>query len=148
PDRLGELAEPSGFVGELRPYQRRGFAWLAFMRAHGLGACLADQMGLGKTVETIAVLLHPDTSLPVLLVCPTSVLGNWVREFARFAPDLRVLAHHGTERPGEADFEEAVRDYDVVLTTYGLVHRDEARLSQVGWAGVILDEAQNVKNPG
>ena len=148
PDQLGELPEPPGFAGELRPYQRRGLAWLNFMRAHGLGACLADDMGLGKTVQTIGLLLHARAERPTLLVCPTSVLGNWVRELERFGPGLRVLVHHGHERPAEAGFADVVAQHDVVLTTYGLVHRDEARLGAIEWAGVVLDEAQNVKNPG
>ncbi|HEY3080998.1 MAG TPA: DEAD/DEAH box helicase [Chloroflexota bacterium] len=144
--RLEELPEPSDFVGELRHYQRRGYAWLRFMRQLGLGACLADDMGLGKTIETIAALLDQKTP-PVLIVCPTTVLGNWVRELARFAPGLRVLVHHGPGRAGEAEFAEAAAGHDVVLTTYALVHRDEALLGALTWATIVLDEAQNVKNP-
>jgi superfamily II DNA or RNA helicase len=145
--RIEELTEPTDFVGELRHYQRHAFAWLAFLRQHGLGGCLALDMGLGKTPVTIALLLRHRGGGPALVVCPTTVLGNWVRELAKFAPGLRVLVHHG---PGRADGEalaEAAREHDVVLTTYALVHRDEAALGALTWATVVLDEAQNVKNP-
>jgi SNF2 family DNA or RNA helicase len=149
--RLAELPEPPGFVGQLRPYQRRGFAWLTFMRQHRLGACLADDMGLGKTVQTTALFLHDRArgqEGSVLIVCPASVLGNWQRELARFGPGLRVMVHHGPRRTGADEFAEAARGHDVVLTTYALLHRDEARLGEVAWAGLVLDEAQNVKNAG
>ena len=96
---------PQSFRGQLRPYQVRGTSWLAFMRRWGLGACLADDMGLGKTIQAIALMLHvretapsPDAVPPALLVCPTSVVGNWKREIGHFAPNLRVLVHHGGER--------------------------------------------------
>jgi superfamily II DNA or RNA helicase len=145
--RLEELSEPPGFVGELRHYQRHAFAWLQFLREHGLGGCLALDMGLGKTPVTIALLLRHQGAGPALVVCPTTVLGNWVRELARFAPGLRVLVHHGPGRAGDAAFADAARGHDVVLTTYALVHRDEAQLQAVAWATVVLDEAQNVKNP-
>jgi len=137
-------------VGKLRPYQVRGFSWLAFMRRWGLGACLADDMGLGKTPQTLALLLHERAQGwvrgPTLLICPTSVVGNWQREAARFAPSLRVLVHHG---PGRADgerFVEEARAHDLVISSYALLSRDEARLAAVDWEGVVLDEAQNVKN--
>lgn len=91
PQRIAELPPPAGLQGQLRPYQARGFAWLAFMRANGIGACLADDMGLGKTIQVIALLLHQretgQASGPVLLTCPTSLVGNWQRELARFAPE-------------------------------------------------------------
>lgn len=143
---------PRGFTGALRPYQERGFAWLAFLRRWGLGACLADDMGLGKTVQTIALLLREkelvEAAGPALLVCPTSVVGNWQRELARFAPSLRVLVHHGTDRIRGAGLEDAVRNCDVVISSYALLHRDAEDLQAIAWSGVILDEAQNIKNPG
>src|SRR5690606_11343159 len=103
------IAEPPGFVGELRAYQRRGVGWLAHLRQLGLGACLADDMGLGKTVQAIALLLHVrqvaaqnngsgSRVAPAMLICPTSVVANWRREIERFAPSLRPLVHHGNNR--------------------------------------------------
>jgi len=142
---------PPGFVGELREYQMRGASWLAFLARHGLGGCLADDMGLGKTVQYIAFVLATRAAegerKPALLVCPTSVLGNWRRELARFAPDLRVHVHHGSDRSLNGTFAGAIHGSDIVLTTYSLVFRDEATLKEIEWAGVVLDEAQNVKNP-
>ena len=111
PEASRSGAEPPGFVGRLRPYQRRGVAWLGALRRHGLGACLADDMGLGKTPTMIALLLAgrrpagaddpPAGAGPALVVCPTSVVGNWQRELARFGPGLRVLVHHGPGRARE-----------------------------------------------
>ena len=165
--RLQPLPEPPGFTGRLRPYQSAGFAWLAFLRQFGLGGCLADDMGLGKTIQTIALLLHQRASgapangkpakgkpaakpraahKPALLVCPTSVVGNWQREVARFAPGLRVLVHHGQARK-KADFARLARRHDLVLTSYALLPRDEELLGGVEWGELILDEAQNIKNP-
>jgi SNF2 family DNA or RNA helicase len=102
-------------------------------------------MGLGKTAQVIALLLTRP-SAPSLVVCPTSVVGNWRHELGRFAPDLRVLVHHGPGRAAEEEFVLQARQHDVVLSTYSLLHRDEATLSKVRWEGLILDEAQNVKN--
>ena len=149
--RLEPLAAPAGFVGTLRPYQAVGFAWLAFLRQFGLGACLADDMGLGKTIQTIALLLHLRQAQgrrkkPALLVCPTSVVSNWQHEVERFAPSLRVLVHHGSERD-KANFVQDAQRSDLVLTAYALLPRDEALLAAVEWGEVILDEAQNIKNP-
>ena len=141
-DRQLELLEaPAGLRGELRPYQRRGFSWLAFLDGLGLGACLADDMGLGKTVQLLALLLHRRAG-PTLLICPLSVLGNWQREAARFAPELRVEVLHGADRPAVASLSGA----DVVLTTYATAVRDADQLAAVGWDRVVLDEAQHVKN--
>jgi hypothetical protein len=138
-----DVAVPAGFVGTLRPYQLRGVAWLAALGRLGLGACLADDMGLGKTVQLIAHLLgRVGTGRPSLVVCPTSVLGNWQRELRRFAPSLRVIRHHGLAR--EVD---AVGDADLVLTTYGLLARDQDELAAVDWDVIALDEAQAIKNP-
>ena len=139
---------PSTFMGELRPYQERGVGWLAFLGRLGLGACLADDMGLGKTAQVIATLLAEPMGSPTLVVCPVSVLGNWQRELARFAPNLSVLAHHGPDRfDGDQPFADRARAHDVVITTYSLVARDIEPLTTVDWSRLVLDEAQQVKNP-
>jgi non-specific serine/threonine protein kinase len=149
---LEPIASPAGFSGTLRPYQERGLSWLAFLDGLGLGACLADDMGLGKTIQVLALLVaeregaqHPS---PTLLVCPMSVVGNWQREAERFAPKLTVHIHHGSERLLGPALAEAVAHADLVVTTYALVARDQEALSAVEWGRVVLDEAQNVKNPG
>ncbi len=146
-----EPVEPKNFQGTLRPYQARGVGWLTFLERWNLGACLADDMGLGKTIQLIGFWLHLKAQKrwkdPMLLICPTSVLGNWEREIKRFAPKLKVLMHHGPGRPQGKNFAAAVADYDVILTSYALVHRDEAFLTRVDWQGIVLDEAQNIKNP-
>lgn len=146
-----EPVEPKNFQGSLRPYQARGVGWLTFLERWNLGACLADDMGLGKTIQLIAFLLHLKAQKrwkdPMLLVCPTSVLGNWEREIQRFAPKLKVLLHHGSNRPQGKAFTQAAPTYDIVLTSYALVHRDEAFLARIDWQGIVLDEAQNIKNP-
>ncbi|MBW4677624.1 MAG: DEAD/DEAH box helicase [Desmonostoc geniculatum HA4340-LM1] len=144
------LPTPTGFQGQLRPYQERGAAWLSFLERWGLGACLADDMGLGKTVQFIAFLLHlkeqDALENPTLLVCPTSVLGNWEREVKKFAPSLKVLQYHGDKRPKGKAFVEAVKKHDFVITSYSLIHRDIKLLESVSWQIIVLDEAQNVKN--
>jgi len=156
--RMPMLEPPPGFKGELRAYQVRGLSWLAFLDKLGLGPVLADDMGLGKTIQLLALLLaersngagpaHDTERLaPTLLVVPMSIVGNWVREAARFAPQLRVLVHHGVGRLSGEQFLHAALASDIVLTTYALAHRDRELLEQVGWARVVLDEAQNIKNP-
>ncbi|MFI7602947.1 SNF2-related protein [Actinoplanes sp. NPDC049681] len=146
--RLGERLElldpPGELAGVLRPYQRRGFSWLAFLDGLGLGACLADDMGLGKTVQLLALLLHRRSG-PALLICPLSVLGNWQREAARFAPSLRVRVLHGADRPDPGHLADGA---DVVLTTYATATRDADALAAVSWDRVVLDEAQHIKNSG
>ena len=145
--RIRPIAKPDGFVGTLRPYQARGVGWLTFLGRLGLGACLADDMGLGKTAQLIGSLLADPGGGPTLVVCPVSVLGNWEHELAHFAPGLRVIAHHGTERDRHS-LQGRVLDADVVLTTYSLVHRDIEALESIDWARLVLDEAQQVKNSG
>ena len=150
--RLRRLQQPKAFVGTLRPYQLYGFSWLSFMRKWGLGACLADDMGLGKTIQVIALLLRErkrgkSKSRPNLLVCPTSVVGNWQREMLRFSPTLETLVHHGSERKTDDAFVEAVQKVDLVITSYGLLQRDVKPLTRGSWKGLFLDEAQNIKNP-
>ena len=145
-----ELASPRGFSGTLRPYQVRGYSWLSFLRQWGLGACLADDMGLGKTIQTLALIQRDwraNGKRPVLLVCPTSVVNNWEKEAARFTPRLPVLVHHGPGRKRGAAFKKEAERYAIVVSSYGLVHRDVKTLRKVQWSGVVLDEAQNIKNP-
>ena len=155
----GELEEsldvrgtPDGFSGALRPYQQRGVAWLDLLERTGLGACLADDMGLGKTAMVLALLqaehvASPGKSGPTLVVCPTSVVGNWEREAERFTPDLAVYVHHGAARARADAFAKQAAGADVVITSYALVDRDKAALSKATWGRIVLDEAQNVKNP-
>ena len=145
-----ELASPRGFSGTLRPYQIRGYSWLSFLRQWGLGACLADDMGLGKTVQTLALIQRDwraKGKRPVLLVCPTSVANNWEKEAARFTPRLPVLVHHGPGRKRGAAFKKEAGKHAIVVSSYGLVQRDIKFLKDVPWGGVVLDEAQNIKNP-
>lgn len=148
---LEAITEPDGFRGSLRPYQARGVSWLAFLEQWGLGACLADDMGLGKTIQLIAFLLYlrqqDFLELPVLLICPTSVLGNWEKEVQRFAPKLKVLVHHGDKRARAAAFARTAKSKQLVITSYALVYRDLKDLQRIDWQGIVLDEAQNIKNP-
>jgi len=145
------LDEPEGFTGTLRPYQKRGFGWLSFLRRWGLGACLADDMGLGKTVQTLALLqqdLGNGFEKPALLICPTSVISNWMKEAARFTPSLSVLAYHGSDRKKGAGLSDEAARHHLVISSYSLLQRDFESFREVEWGGVILDEAQNIKNHG
>lgn len=141
---------PTEFVGQLRPYQVRGVSWLQFLHQWGLGACLADDMGLGKTPQTLARILkarqEAPQSPPVLLICPTTLVANWLREATRFTPGLKMLVHHGAERPKLAEFKRKIAGQDVVISTYGLLHRDAPLLQPIHWQGIVLDEAQGIKN--
>lgn len=147
--------QPGAFNGVLRPYQEKGVSWLAYLCGFGFGACLADDMGLGKTIELIAFLLHEREEIgeeeknpdPTLLICPMSVVGNWRKEVERFAPSLGAMIHHGADRLAGSAFSEEVEKHDLVISTYSLAHRDEEALSQVHWRHIVLDEAQNIKNP-
>ncbi|HEX6518703.1 MAG TPA: DEAD/DEAH box helicase [Streptosporangiaceae bacterium] len=145
--RLLPRSAPAGFTGTLRPYQERGLAWLAFLGELGLGGVLADDMGLGKTIQLLS-LVSSSSDSPTLLVCPMSLVGNWQREAARFTPGLRVHVHHGADRLDGAELAGAVAGADLVITTYGVATRDRAALSEVRWARVVCDEAQNIKNHG
>lgn len=145
-----DLGAPSGMVGALRPYQRRGFSWMAFLTSLGFGVCLADDMGLGKTVQTLALVQHyrdMGDGRPVLLVCPTSVLENWRTEAAKFFPEMPVYIHHGRSRARSADFMRAISGKTIVITSYSIMVRDAKTLQGVDWIGVVMDEAQNIKNP-
>lgn len=165
--RVEDLPPPNGLALPLRPYQLAGFRWLAFLWANGLGGVLADDMGLGKTAQTLALIAHavgtpwgeerpaekdasrnpPVPALPFLVVAPTSVASNWVSEAARFTPGLRVATVTATEarRPGR--IAEAAAAADVVVTTYAVLRLEASAFAALDWAGLVLDEAQFVKNP-
>jgi SNF2 family DNA or RNA helicase len=172
------VAVPESLNGELRPYQQLGMSWLWFLRQYGFGACLADDMGLGKTVQLISYLLMvqelediavstseagesgvsselgnagaivKEHTKAALIICPTSVLGNWQKELERFAPGMEVYLHYGSSRLKEEAFSEKVKSVDVVLTSYGLSHLDEAEFGGMLWSTISIDEAQNIKNAG
>jgi superfamily II DNA or RNA helicase len=150
--KLTPLPAPAGLQGQLRHYQEYGFAWLDFMRRCGLGACLADDMGLGKTLQTLVMLLREKEERgrlpgPVLLVCPTSVTANWAHETHHFTPGLSTLLHQGPNRLQGQEFAARAAQVDLVITSYTLVHLDARTMHALDWFGVILDEAQNIKNP-
>jgi superfamily II DNA or RNA helicase len=147
---VSAIATPATFRGQLRPYQALGAGWLAFLERWGLGACLADDMGCGKTIQLIAFLLHLQEQdalkAPTLLVCPTSVLGNWEREVKKFGPTLKVLLHYGDQRAKGKAFASAIKGKDLIVTSYSLVFRDAKEIQSTKWQGLVLDEAQNIKN--
>lgn len=147
---LRPINPPEDFGADLRPYQQRGLSWLAFLSDLGLGACLADDMGLGKTVQLLALESltragRPDAG-PTLLLCPMSLIGNWQREAAKFAPSLRVYAHHGPNRLRGEDLDAHLPEVDIMVTTYHTATRDIDDLAERVWGRVVLDEAQAVKN--
>ncbi|SES45785.1 Superfamily II DNA or RNA helicase, SNF2 family [Streptomyces sp. yr375] len=146
PEEQEPVEQPAALDATLRDYQRRGLDWLARTTSLGLGCCLADDMGLGKTVTLIALHLHRQTDAsaagPTLVVCPTSLMGNWQREIERFAPGTPVRRFHGPRRD-----LDALADGEFVLTTYGTLRLDPGRLREVPWGLVVADEAQHVKNP-
>jgi len=138
---------PIGLQAELRHYQQAGFDWFYFLREYGFGGCLADDMGLGKTIQTIALLLKEKelgVGKPSLVVVPNSLLFNWQREAAKFAPGLSLLTYHGS---GRQNYRQIIDMADVILTTYGTVIRDVEHLSGIDFHYLILDEAQAIKNP-
>lgn len=140
----------STFNGVLRPYQVEGVTWLLQRMTLGLGSLLADDMGLGKTVEVIAALAtlksQHKLNSPVMLVCPLSVAGNWEQEWRRFCPDMTVGSHLGSQRTGALGFEEWVGKHDIVLTTYDVLARDADMFKEIHWEGIVVDEAQHIKN--
>ena len=146
-EEIGSTKKPRALKATLRPYQESGLSWLKFIHDIGSGGVLADDMGLGKTVQTIALLLAVKQEirpLSVLIVAPTSVVTNWERELARFAPTLSVALWHGADRKGQV---EAVKQAEVVITSYALLRRDEDFLTTLDLTYAILDEAQHIKNP-
>ncbi|MEU3761035.1 DEAD/DEAH box helicase [Streptomyces albogriseolus] len=141
----GPVEQPARLTATLRDYQLRGLRWMDRMTSLGLGGCLADDMGLGKTVQLISLHLlrqeRPEDRGPTLVVCPASLLGNWEREVGRFAPGTPVRRYHGPGRTLDG------ADEGFVLTTYGTMRLDAARLGAHTWGLVVADEAQHVKNP-
>ncbi len=146
---LPQTVELPGLQATLRPYQVRGFHWLLRNAEAGLGSLLADDMGLGKTLQTIALLEHYRArgrwqESPALIVLPTSLITNWTRELARFAPELHVVTYHG---PGRK-LLRVLAQAEVVLTSYGIVRSDVDKLAKLDWGAIVIDEAQQIKNPG
>ena len=138
---------PAGFVGELRPYQKAGYNWLHFVQNYKFGGCLADDMGLGKTVQTLAMLQRRKENgaeSASLLVMPTSLIYNWLNEAQKFTPQLRILTYTGTYRDKNV---EQFQDYDLILTSYGIVRLDTELLKTYYFDYIILDESQAIKNP-
>ena len=147
---IEDVEVPAALRVTLRPYQLQGYRWLRFLWSHQLGGILADDMGLGKTVQTLALICHarqlcPEQP-PFLVVAPTSVVSNWYTEAARFAPDLRVACLTESESKRGARYSEAVAAADLVITSYALLRIDNDKLTDMDWAGVVLDEAQFLKN--
>jgi superfamily II DNA or RNA helicase len=164
--RGGVVVEIPRFEGTLRDYQSRGVDWISFLTDNGFGALLADDMGLGKTIQTIAWILRghlgrgrspsgprsprrgdPTDGCPFLVVAPLTLLSNWRHEFAKFAPTLRVYVHQGDMRHVGSGFKKAAAEADVVVTSYALIVRDHREFAEVEWDGIVLDEAQAIKNP-
>ena len=145
---IQEVDKPDGLVAELRDYQKEGLNWLMFLNEYGFSGVLADDMGLGKTVQTLAYLLykkqHQLLTLPAMVICPTSLVGNWLNEAIKFTPDLKVLVLHGVNRH---QFFKDINDYDLVITTYPLIARDFKEFADFSFSDLILDEAQTIKNP-
>ncbi|KQR25310.1 DEAD/DEAH box helicase [Microbacterium sp. Leaf151] len=145
-----EVATPPGFLADLRPYQREGLSWLALLHAHRLGGILADDMGLGKTLQLLALIAHTRSRRdvrPWLVVAPTSVLPTWHAEAARFVPELRVAVVEATSVRRDRTIADIAGDADVVVASYGVVRADAEEFAATHFSGVVLDEAQFVKNP-
>ena len=153
-DVAGRTAPPPGLKAQLRPYQQDGFGWLAFLWEHRLGGILADDMGLGKTLQCLALIAHArqchpagdPAAGPFLIVAPTSVVANWAAEAARFAPDLRVVPVSSTVARLGQGLGELAAGADAVVTSYALLRIDFAAYAEMGWSGLLLDEAQQAKN--
>ena len=145
---ISSVATPRGLQTELRDYQRQGLNWLQFLREFDFNGILADDMGLGKTVQTLAHLLLEKESgrlqRPCLVIVPTSLVSNWAREARLFAPDLKVLILHGSDR--HVHFEQ-INSHDIVITTYPLLRRDSDTLQEHDFYTIVLDESQFIKNP-
>jgi len=155
PSKLEPIANPARLQGTLREYQKRGVSWIQYLERLGLNGCLADDMGLGKSLQVIARLVTErdpentgDRPLPTLLIAPTSVVGNWQKEIEKFAPHLQSMIHHGSSRiQNEKEFQEAILKQDIAITSFTLARKDAKLLQAVSWQRIVLDEAQNIKNP-
>jgi len=155
PSKLEPIANPPQLQGTLREYQKRGVSWIQYLEQLGLNGCLADDMGLGKSLQVIARLVTErdlentgDRILPTLLIAPTSVVGNWQKEIEKFAPHLQSMIHHGSSRiKDEKEFQTASLKQDIVITSFTLARKDAKLLQGVSWQRIVLDEAQNIKNP-
>src|SRR5215213_53489 len=151
-ESIPQPAPPAGLLAELRDYQTQGYSWLSLLWDHQLGGILADDMGLGKTLQTLAMAararelgtLTPD--LPLLIVAPTSVVSTWQREAARFCPDLRVATITETRKRSGEPLSDAIAGAHVVVTSFALLRLDEDAYREAAWSGLVLDEAQFVKN--
>ncbi len=151
PSLVREASPRKGFKAQLRPYQQQGLNWLMLLDSLGFGACMADDMGLGKTIQALAFfsLIRNRAEAPSLLVLPASLIGNWRDEIKRFLPELKTLVFHGSNLKTQEREEiraAELRQYELVITTYGIVHRDDWLRAQK-WHYVVLDEAQAIKNP-
>ena len=139
-----EVTVPKSLKGELRPYQQVGLKWLWTNITKGFGACMADDMGLGKTIQVISLILkmkeEGTLKKPVLVICPTTLIGNWMKELQMFAPSLDAVVYHGAERKLDVK-------HDVIMTTYAIMRIDVEELKKQDWGVIIVDEAQNIKNP-
>lgn len=139
-----EVTPPETLKGDLRPYQQTGLKWLWTNVSKGFGVCMADDMGLGKTIQIISLILkmkeEGNLKKPILVICPTTLMGNWMKELQMFAPSLDAVIYHGAERKLEVN-------HDVILTTYAIMRIDVEELKKHTWGMVIVDEAQNIKNP-
>ncbi|MDR1344749.1 MAG: DEAD/DEAH box helicase [Tannerellaceae bacterium] len=144
-DKSGEIAIPDTLQAELRNYQEDGFRWMARLAEWEGGACLADDMGLGKTVQTLALLLHRAAAGPALVVCPVSVIGNWISEAGRFAPTLRIRTL-GSATNGRQETVRSLSAGDLLITSYGLLQSEEKLLAEPFFATAVLDEAHAIKN--
>jgi superfamily II DNA or RNA helicase len=138
---------PEHFTGTLRAYQAEALAWIGFLDSSQLGGCLALDMGLGKTPTVLAHLARTASRGTSLVIAPAAVVGNWAAEAARFAPDLRVLVHHGAARASDSQLEKEIAEADLIVTTYATAVRDIDALAAAEWTTIVLDEAQAIKNP-
>lgn len=145
------IENPTLLKAQLRDYQKRGVSWLRYLETLGLNGCLADDMGLGKTMQVIAALIlekQEKQTAPTLLIAPTSVIGNWEKEIQNFAPHLKTLIHHGSKREKDnKEFAKLCVAQDMLITSYTLARKDMTLLATIDWHRVVLDEAQNIKNP-